>query len=618
MDKPKTKLVKSKSSNSAITTKSETRKHNKKSRSSGEFQPLILKKRGVYVEKKATNISINERDISPVDENLPLQYDSDVIATRNIVRSGTQDVKSDAPLLPKVSSSPNYSRPIPRPGRKRFLTSVLTILSKATTGTQYPDIDSYKFKRLERAKMRLKKKKDEEIIQEDPIASSNYSKRRSKYRSRIFNDDDSELEQLVVLQSTKEITHTPSNESGKSDNFKDPKEPEAVRWADIFPTLCKKKLDIPMLEDIKEVPAKIEQPVVKIVEKDPSTLVAEVPKKDDNKKFYNFFVDLLETTFNVYNVKTEFNPPAASSVNSSKVALEIDESVAKKLNIKNKEPVSEDVTRKPSFKHFYCIKPDGEDSWNDKQLLDHFQPKSVRRSRTTSPSKSTKRRRKLQSESFNTKTTKPLPLTQSVILPKKVILKKDRKKNFINLLKQQLKMDDDAFDEPQNFYQALKVIARNKRRCQKSIHIKEAKKPSEGDVHVCQFKRRRLLSASTKSSSKKSAYRPESDILRNSFTRSSDITSSTKKCTTITITETTENEIPSQHSLEVFGFDYEPVPKKLPDAFPSFPPSASTSMQDYNINQPSYMKDSDSGTTSVVSGRRQSAKLGPFLSGLIE
>lgn len=70
MDKPKTQLVKSKSSNSAITTKSEPRKHNKKSRSNGgflpEYQPLSLKKRGVYVEKKPTKISINEQpDLSP-------------------------------------------------------------------------------------------------------------------------------------------------------------------------------------------------------------------------------------------------------------------------------------------------------------------------------------------------------------------------------------------------------------------------------------------------------------------------------------------------------------------------------------------------------------------------
>nr|XP_021197681.2 uncharacterized protein LOC110381643 [Helicoverpa armigera] len=603
MDKPKTKVVKSKSSNSAITTKSEPKKHNKKSRSNAEFQPLILKKRGVYVEKKATNISINERDISPVDENLPVQYDSDLMAARNIARVETQDLKTDLPLLPKLPVSPVCPRAIPRPGRKRFLASVLSILSKSTTGTQYPDAnDSDKFKRIERTKMRFRKKREEDSIQEE-FSSSNTSKRRAKYRSRyIFNDDDSELEQLVVLQSTKEITHTPSNHSDRSDNFKDAlsKEPESLRWADVFPTLGKKKLDIPALEDIKEVPLKIQEPVVKIVERDPSTMVAEVPKKDD-KKFYNFFVDLLETTFNVYNVKTEFNPPVASSVNSSKVALEIDESVAKKLNIKNKEPASEDVIRKPSFKHFYCIKPDGEGGWNDKQLLEHFQPKSVRRSRTTSPSKSTKKRRKLRSESFNNTKAKALTLTNSVILPKKVLLKKDRKKNFINLLKEQLQMDDDAFEEPQNFYQALKVMARNKRRCQKSIHF-HPKKSSEGDVHVCQFKRRRLLSASTKSSSKKSGYRPENDFIKNSFIRSSD-TASTKKHTTITITESTENEIPSQHSLEVFGFDYEPVPRKVPEVYPSFTPSVCTSMQD----QMSFLKETDSGATSVVTGRRQFA-----------
>lgn len=46
------KLAKSKSSNSAITSKSEKGSSNKKSRSNVEFKALAGKKRGVYVEKR--------------------------------------------------------------------------------------------------------------------------------------------------------------------------------------------------------------------------------------------------------------------------------------------------------------------------------------------------------------------------------------------------------------------------------------------------------------------------------------------------------------------------------------------------------------------------------------
>ncbi|XP_022830534.1 uncharacterized protein LOC111359290 [Spodoptera litura] len=576
MNKPKSIVVKSKSSNSAITTKSESRKR-KKSRSHAEIQPLMLKKRGVYVEKKSTKMSINDRDLSPVGQSLP---------------------------TPRPPSSP---RPIPRPGRKRFLASVLKILSQSTTGTQYPDQDnSERLRKQDKIKSRLRKNKDAEIIRED-ISTSTTSKRKPRYRSKILNEDHhgSDFEQLIVLQSTKEITHTPSNTSERSDRFRDAgslyKEPETIKWADIILPTPKKNLDIPMQEnnkdrEFKEMTIKPRDIKVKPIDKDPSTLIAAVPKKDD-KKFYNFFYDLLETTFSVYNVKTEFNNVPTPSTFSSKVHFEIDESVAKKLAIhKTKDSLSED---KESLPRFYCIKPDIKDNWDDKQLLEHFLPKPFKRSRTLSPTKSVKKRQKIKQEPIEYK-RKPIPTTTSVPVPNKKTLKKERKKIFINILKDQLKMEDDAFEEPRNFYQALKIIARNKRRCKKSIHFAESKKPSEGDVHVCQFKRRRLISASTKSSKK--SYNPESGFMRsmNSLSRNSDYRNNLKKRNR-TCTTDTSMVIPSEHSLQVFGFDYEPICKApVIKEFPSFPPSTATSVQDYEFNQSLLMKFTNSTTSSIL------------------
>ncbi|CAH0602396.1 unnamed protein product [Chrysodeixis includens] len=569
MDKPKTHLVKSKSSNSA--TKSESCKHNKKSRSNGgflaEYQPLSSKKRGVYVEKKPTKISINEQpDLSP-DE---------------------------------ISKKPSTPRVIPRPGRKRFLDSVLTILSQSTTGTQYPDRDdSERLKIFDKTKTKLKKKKEEEAIQGDSIITASSSKKKHRYRSKVLSHN-RDFEQLVVLRSTKEITHTPSIISSKTNSLK---EPENIRWADFLPPLVKKENSehFNTIDDNRSLQGKNKDSGPSLVlDKDPVTLVAEGPKKEE-KKLYNFFVDLLETTFNVYNVKTDFIPPPNSSVNSSKVTFEIDESVAKKLNIqkvKDCAECSEEKLCSTVSKHVYCIKPDDNEVW-DNIVKQNEQSASSKRSRPPSPTRSLKKKRRLHSESFDTKKFKPVPITASLTIPnKKKLLRKDKKKTFINMLKEQLKMEECVFEEPQNFYQALKVIARNKRR-QKSIHFKS----SEGDVHVCQFKRRGILSSNPLNcpKSSKKSYRPDSEFMKpiRSF-NNSDISSSTRK-KTLTMTEISEHDLePSQHSLEVYGFDYELNTHKR--CRPDFGSSGSIYNKDYFLE--SLLKYSDSGTSSMQSPSR--------------
>ncbi|KAH9637572.1 hypothetical protein HF086_014212 [Spodoptera exigua] len=519
---------------------------------------------------------------------------------------------------PRPPSSP---RPIPRPGKKRFVASVLQILSQSTTGTQYPDQEnSEKLKKQERPKFSLKKKKEEVETFTEDLSTSTSSKRKRRYRSKILNcgHTDSDFEKLVVLQSTKEITHTPSNASDKSNWFRNTssfyKEPETVKWTDILLTTPKKIKDAPATkenkdEENKETPPKLTETKVKSIDRDFSTLIAEGPKKVD-KKLYKFFYDLLETTFSVYNVNTEFNNIIPPSTFSSKVNFEIDENVVRKLAIeKTKASAGED---KETPSKFHYIKPDVKDQWDDKRLLEHFQPKAVKLATPLSPPKSIKRRQKVKPNRPIEYKKKSLPMSASLSIPNnKISVKKERKKTFINLLKKQLKMEDEDFDEPQNFYQALKVIARNKRRCQRSIHFVESKKPSEGDVHVCQFKRRKLISSGYKSS-KKSKNIPESDFFKSmkSFSRNSDYSTRVKKRNNMCVIDTTA-DIPSVQSLEVFGFDYEPVSKKPAiKNSTSFPPSTSTSIQEYNINAPLLMKFSNSTTSSIIESSQIRAQHG--------
>ncbi|XP_075989954.1 uncharacterized protein LOC142985584 isoform X2 [Anticarsia gemmatalis] len=485
----KNAIIKSKSSNSAITSKSETRRSDKKTRSNAEIQPLT-KKRGVYVEKKNTNMSLNNPGAS-------------------------------------------VQKPIPRPGRKRFLASVLTILSKSTTGTQLTEANDPYFNK----KAKIKRKKDFE----DGYLGDLSTKRKPKFRSRVLNDNRNfELDHVVVLQSTKSINQTPSNYS-ENNSVKDP---EMIKWSEFLPPLVKKDSNLTKVRSKEKRVTLVDEP---------QTLIANDSKKDDSK-ILNFFVDLLETTFNVYNVQTEAEKPLNFSEISSKNVLEIDEVVANKLDIKNNELKCTDGYDDDDPTNVYCITPNERDLW--------FDEKSFKK--PPAPS-TTMRRKKMKSESFEYK-KKPIPPTRSFIYQtsaNKKYFKKEQKKNLLNQLKEELRMDDIIFEEPRNFYQALKVMARNKRRSQKSIHFSSSKKPSDGDVFNCMYKRRRLLSASTKSSKK-----TKSDLneIKN-FSKSSAV-SSTRK----TISNTIESNYGvSNHSLQVFGFDYEEPKSYTFDPSPFMP-----------------------------------------------
>ncbi|KAJ0184310.1 hypothetical protein K1T71_000733 [Dendrolimus kikuchii] len=389
MNKQKANVGKSKSSNVTIVTKVECCK-NKKSLSNAEFQSKVLKKRGVYVEKKVTKTNLLKK---PIDTN-------------------------------------------------KFLTSVLTILSKSTAGTQY-DLDTDKLEKTILEARKGTSEYDEMITDNAILNNNNRTSKKKKCKSKILNDRLNESDQVVVLRSKMDIVHTPSNYSDKSN--------VEVKWTD-FPRLVK-------AEDGENIQKEAEETAIyhcvadgigKITSKkvtidtEPTTLVSDKPKD----KLYNFFVDLLETTFSVYNVNTEFIKP--TSVSSSRIALQIDESVAKKLEIKKD---FDDVNEKPS-KYFSINNSNAK--WDDGKLLEHFQSKPLSIKLSDEPLKRKKRRTKLDNKNIMN--------TQSFFLPTKKSNRKHMKKNLLTLFKEQLMMDAESYEEPENLYQALKVMAKNKRR----------------------------------------------------------------------------------------------------------------------------------------------------------
>ncbi|XP_063836380.1 uncharacterized protein LOC135085528 [Ostrinia nubilalis] len=506
----KSSVVKSKSSNSAKTSRSEH--HNKKSRSNAEFQPHALKKRGVYVEKKTIK-AINELVTNQVQER------------------------------------PIKAPPRPRPGNKKFLASVLTILSKSTTGTQYPDANDPLCKKKVRRHNNVRRRTDN--LTNDDLKEAR-PKRKTKFRSKALNDEvDKEIkqEQVVVLQSKKDIIQTPSIYS-ENDSF---------NWSNL-PVLVKKgqQNKDAIEQNISEVASVLAREIMegrksrkdkRVRIDDPTTLVAENKKEptqeatnEKDKGLYNFFVDLLETTISVYNVKAEYdkapNPPSDAS--STKIPLEIDESVAKKLNVRCPEKTE---TSQPS-NQFYCLKD---------LEFDQGYSSPQREVPLKCP-----RKKKFHAESFSflrKPTTKKLK-TQSVVETKKTSSRKEKKKTLLNLFKEQLRMDDDVFEEPQNLYQALQVIAQNKRRCQKTIHFEDShRKHKDFGFPECMFKRRKVISPSTKSTKNKSKPVPYTPSVTGKY---SEVSSKRKKVDYNTDLED------SYHSLEVYGYDYEnPASRKI-------------------------------------------------------
>lgn len=459
------------------------------------------------------------------------------------------------PAKNQIQERPLKAPPRPRAGNKKFLASVLTILSKSTTGTQYPDADDPVTRKKIRKRINIARKADNKDMK---TPNEVRIKRKPKFRSKALNNEvekEVKEQQVVVLQNKKEMIQTPSMYS-ENDSYNWSNLPSVVKAQEQNKEAIEKKVMAVANELAKEIMegrnvrkdkrVRIDEPTTLVgdnINKEP--IVKATNEKD--KGLYNFFVDLLETTISVYNVKAEYdkspNPP--SEVSSVKIPLEIDESVAKRLNIRDgKSQKTEESAQPPN--QFYCLKDLEFGSQGHSSPPANYQP----------PLKCP-RKKKFQAESFSflRKPTARKMATASVVETKKTS-RKQKKKTLLNLFKEQLKMDDDAFEEPQNLYQALRVIAENKRRCQKTIHFEDAIRRKRKDMGFpeCMFKRRKVISPSTKLTNKNKKQLNTPNITM----KYSEITGYKRKKADYA---TDYDE--SYHSLEVYGFDYEnPISKK--------------------------------------------------------
>jgi hypothetical protein len=375
---------------------------------------------------------------------------------------------------------PLRTPPRPRPGKKTFLDSILTMLSKTTTGTQYPDttntpqaVRTYRTKSI---KTKPEKPKD--------------NTKRTKYRSRVLNknvENKAKDQKIIVLQSQKDITQTSSmfseNSSINASNSLVVKKPNVIadenKLDDVTNLLVKEIMEGKQYKKEKRV--RIDEPVTMLSEtKSPS---------GSNNGLYNFFVDLLETTISVYNVKAEYEKAEDRSkvASSTKLPLEIDESVALKLNVQQDPENHEDTCcRVP--KRFYCFR-------EDEELIGENQY-------SPAPTVTDAKTPKMKAKSFsfiNKPKTNKMKTGSVIIENKKSYNRKQKKQTLLNLFKEQLKLDE-GYMEPQNLYQALKVIAQNKKRCQKTIHFEENMRRNRKDYGFpeCEFRRRKIISPGKK------------------------------------------------------------------------------------------------------------------------
>lgn len=347
------------------------------------------------------------------------------------------------------------------------MSSVLTILSKSTASTQYPDINDV------------------------PVNKKPKPRRQNLYKSRILNQHTLE-DDFVILQSKKEINQSSSNYSELTN------------------------LGRPEVQKSREENSVINQVLEgkKLNKNEPR-----IETGENDKKVYNLFVDLLETTINMYNAETE-----RDKSNNLNTILEINQDVAEKLEINTKYNESHHSLLKNCLKNKLSEIAIYRDSGTN--IVDEEIPIFP----------------KIKAKSFiqNKKATN-IPKSKS-FEPKSSNVK-SKKKNLLNILKEQIQIGS-AVEEPRNLYEALKIMAKNKQRSEKSIKFNEpdmlvdnGRKDPE-----CTFKRRNLF---TKSKRKRNINKVIQKYTHFDKVR-------IKKDETKIL-----KTIPSYKSVEVYGFNYE-------------------------------------------------------------
>lgn len=362
------------------------------------------------------------------------------------------------------------------------MSSVLTILSKSTASTQYPDVNDVSDINKKPKPRRHKSLKSNENAK--------------NYKSRVLNQQTVE-DDFIILQSKKDIDPSSSNYSGSI----------ALGRSDVQ----RSKEENSVLNQVLEGK--------KYAKEEPTTVVE---TGENDKKVYNLFVDLLETTLNMYNEDTECeNSKALNTI------LEVNQDVAEKLEINPKYDVSHHSLVRKKFSDTGLYRDSGVNIVDRTIRTDyshHVYPK-------------------IKSKSFvHVKKTLHLPKSKS-FEPKTVnTAVKTKKKNLLNILKEQIQMGS-AIEEPSNLYEALRIMAKNKQRSEKSIRFYQSQRFVGRKDHECTFKRRNLFTKSKK--------RRKTDKV---------INEKRSKFDRIKIKQDTPNKIkpiPSYRSVEVYGYNYE-------------------------------------------------------------
>ncbi|XP_063372008.1 uncharacterized protein LOC134660212 [Cydia amplana] len=400
----------------------------------------------------------------------------------NVKRRGVYVEKWVNPKLPAEDNKRHKSKaqPIPRPQTPKLLTSAPRASNISTytrlLGTADPAV-------------RFIKRKKRTLPEKLPKQTSKTSKHEVKPRDIV-----TENKNINKFKSNVKLHHAKVSENERKKDLQTPSTSSKMgydtNWSAIFPNRENSDNTTLLQHYICNYDSKPKDDKLKTVE-----------GKDE--QMYTFFKDLIET---VYDEEMATNPDVQSR-QSSDIKFEIDDPVAQKLQEYNSKQ--------------YTIEDQDFVYDQSRELADYYNNKS-----RLAPQKNVKLRKK------NIKK----------ITDKSVYSKENRSKKptLLTLLKQQLAMDLNKQEEPESMYDALRNIAKNKRK-RKQICFETPKEPSDLE-RVCRFKRRNVLIPTKKTPKRVRQTRCDS------------------KTAEVKRTESTSTEFDSSHSLEVLGFDYDLEP----------------------------------------------------------
>lgn len=311
----------------------------------------------------------------------------------------------------------------------------------------------------------------------EPVNNSSAKvKQKLKFKSKVLNNQAKQYQQLIVIQAQKDIPKTPSNCSDTKDLL------EKFSNAGVLPF------------PIKDIKVEYINKAAKEIIEEPNTLVGDY-NKEKEKDVYDFFVKLLATSFKVYNVQTDHKSEHTLSNN----IIEMDEHVAKNLNVMINQEKVDSFNDLLIPDKYYNVTDEGMYTWNDQRI--QVMQKQPMYKNLKPPLVNIPKRKKLCSSAFSHAPRTDIHCSRYENTGPERKPKK-RLKKFRNILldtlKEDLKMHKDDFEEPQNMHEALKIIAKNKLKCRSRIRADKGvrfKKVGDETETDCQFKRKRVISS---------------------------------------------------------------------------------------------------------------------------